>query len=188
MKRLLTSFCVLLTLASPLAAEIIQLQITFPDPIIQSVTVPATPIVSAVTLTNIGPQGPAGAIGPTGATGPQGPIGLTGPAGATGPTGATGPAGSLAWLLKSAAYNVNAGEKIAANTSSAAFTITLPATPAAGDCVEFVDAKGTWPLNNLTIGRNGKNIHSDASNLVCNISRRTLLVYIDSPTGWEVYP
>ena len=48
------------------------------------------------TISEVGPQGPAG---PTGATGPVGPTGATGAAGATGatgpagPTGATGPAG-----------------------------------------------------------------------------------------------
>lgn len=43
------------------------------------------------TVSEVGPQGPAG---PTGATGPAGPTGATGPAGSTGATGPAGPTGA----------------------------------------------------------------------------------------------
>jgi hypothetical protein len=37
-------------------------------------------------------------------------------------------------------------------------TVTLPASPSAGDIVAIKDYAGTWDTNNVTIGRNGSKI------------------------------
>jgi hypothetical protein len=73
-----------------------------------------------------------------------------------------------------------------ADTSGGAFTITLPATPSAGNYIEINDPKKTWATNNLTVARNGSNIDSLAEDLVCNISAAIGLTYINSTIGWEV--
>jgi hypothetical protein len=44
------------------------------------------------------------------------------------------------------------------DTTSAGFTVTLPATPSAGDIVGLVDYAGTFDTNNLTIDPNGEDI------------------------------
>ena len=55
-------------------------------------------------------------------------------------------------------YTAKSGDFIFADTSSAAFTITLPANPNEGDAVSSSDAKSTFDSNNLTVARNGQTI------------------------------
>lgn len=77
--------------------------------------------------------------------------GLQGPIGAAGPT-------ISPWIVKSAAYTAVNGDRIAANTVGGAFSITLPASPSAGNYVEFTDGGGAFATNNLTVVRNGQTI------------------------------
>src|SRR6056300_1360548 len=60
--------------------------------------------------------------------------------------------------VKTANYTASAGQGIFANTTSGAFTVTLPSSPSQGDEVTIVDYAGTFGSNNLTVGRNGSNI------------------------------
>ena len=71
------------------------------------------------------------------------------------------------------------------NTSSAAITATLPASPTLGDFISFIDYAGTFDTNNLTIARNGKNIQGVAENLTVSVERAGLtLVFTDNTQGW----
>ncbi len=90
------------------------------------------------------------------------------------------------WVIKTTTYTASMYERIAANTTSAAFTITLPASPTNGQSVWFDDPLGTWATNNLTIARNGNNIHGAAANLTCDVSCRFELVYYSAGGGWTV--
>jgi len=84
-----------------------------------------------------------------------------------------------------AAYTAVAGDQILVNTTSSAITITLPASPAVGDEVTFIDARGTFNSNNLTINRNSQPINSGTSNLVLNTNGQAItLVYVDATRGW----
>ena len=81
--------------------------------------------------------------------------------------------------------NAIAGQGYFANTTSAAFTITLPTAATLGDEVTIVDYAGTFDTNNLTVGRNGHNINGAAADLVVDVERAGLtLVYIDVTQGW----
>lgn len=62
------------------------------------------------------------------------------------------------WIVKTTTYTAVNGDRIAADTTGGAFTITLPATPSTGHYVEFTDGAGTWATNALTIARNGSTI------------------------------
>ena len=92
---------------------------------------------------------------------------------------------SSGYLVKTANYTAVAGDKIAADVTGGAFTITLPATPADGDSVEIVPARGTFAANNLTIGRNGESISGVAADYVLSTKGGFLFVY-RTGYGWSV--
>lgn len=82
-----------------------------------------------------------------------------------------------------------AGNTYACNTTSAAFTVTLPASPTAGDEVGIVDARGTFNTNNLTVGRAGNPIMTVAANMTVDIQDTSfVLQYVDATRGWAVKP
>jgi len=71
------------------------------------------------------------------------------------------------------------------DTTSAAHTITLPASPSAGDYVAIKDYAGTFGTNSLTIGRNSENIQGVANDSLISTNKASIvLVYIDSTKGW----
>ena len=71
------------------------------------------------------------------------------------------------------------------DTSGAAFNLTLPASPSAGNVVAVADYGNTWNTKNLTILRNGSNIEGSASDFVCNQQGATItFVYVDATKGW----
>ena len=77
----------------------------------------------------------------------------------------------------------------ATTRSSSHYTLTfktLPASPSVGDEVTFIDAKGTFGSNNLTVGRNSSNINSAASNLTVSTNGAAFtLVYLNATRGWS---
>ena len=91
------------------------------------------------------------------------------------------------WRVISANETVQTGAQILVDTSGGAITITLPASPAAGDEVTFMDSENTFDSNNLTIGRNSSNINGASSDLVVANERAafTLVYSGDSTVGWQ---
>jgi len=94
--------------------------------------------------------------------------------------------GGESWqAVKTANFTAVAGEGYFINTTSGAITMTLPASPSLGDFVTFIDYAGTFDTNNLTIGRNSKNIQGSAADLTVSVERAAnTLVYVDSTQGW----
>ena len=94
--------------------------------------------------------------------------------------------GGTDWqAIKTTTYTASAGEGIIANTSGGAWTLTLPASPSIGDEVSVVDYAGTFDTNNLTIGRNSKNIQGSAADLTVATERAGFtLVFTDNTQGW----
>ena len=91
--------------------------------------------------------------------------------------------------IRAANYTAAVGDKVAADTTSAAWTLTLPATPSNGDTITVLDYAGTFDTNNLTIARNGSNIESLAENMICEVEDAAFtLVFVGSTVGWKVVP
>ena len=81
--------------------------------------------------------------------------------------------------------SVSAGEGYFINTTSAAHTIQLPASPSIGDEISIIDYAGTFDTNNLTVDRNGKPIQGSAANLTVSTERAGFtLVFVDNTQGW----
>jgi hypothetical protein len=69
--------------------------------------------------------------------------------------------------------------------SSAAVTVTLPASPVMGDEVSIIDGTGSAATNNITIARNGNKIQGLAENMIVNTARAAFtLVYYNNTQGW----
>jgi hypothetical protein len=101
-----------------------------------------------------------------------------------------GPTGAVSWNTTKITADPNpavSGVGYFADTTSAAFTVTLPAAPSAGDIVALSDYTGTWGTNNITVGRNSSNINGAAADLVLNANNTTAtLIYVDATEGWRV--
>ena len=114
------------------------------------------------------------------------------PAGATitnnGTATGFGRTGTVDWdtTKKTTGFTAVNGVGYFCDTTGGAFTMTLPATPSAGDIVALKDYANTFDTNNLTIGRNGSNINGSANNAVINVQGQALtLIYIDATQGWS---
>jgi hypothetical protein len=91
------------------------------------------------------------------------------------------------WRAITAAETVQAGAQLLVNTNGGAVTVTLPASPAIGDEISFMDQGYDFNTNALTVGRNSSNIANAASDLVVNTQGAGFsLVYSgDATTGWS---
>jgi len=95
----------------------------------------------------------------------------------------------ISWQsVQTTGFTAVAGGAYPCNTTSSAFTVTLPATPSAGDEVIVLDYAGTFDTNALVISPNGGKIEGATSNLQLSGEREGVrLVYIDSTQGWLAY-
>jgi hypothetical protein len=94
--------------------------------------------------------------------------------------------GGAAWqAVQTSGFTAVAKQGYFCNTTSSAFTVTLPASATIGDFISFIDYAGTFDTNNLTIARNGHKIQGDASDLTVATERAGFtLVYVDATQGW----
>jgi len=81
--------------------------------------------------------------------------------------------------------NATAGEGYFCNTTSGAFTVTLPTSATIGDEISFIDYAATFDSNNLTVGRNSHKIQGASADLTVAVERAAFtLVYVDATQGW----
>ena len=97
--------------------------------------------------------------------------------------------GGTSWqaVITADPSTATAGNGYFCNTTSAAFTVTLPASPSLGDEVTLVDYAGTFDTNNLTVGRNSEKIQGTAADLTVSVENAGFtLVYSGSTYGWQL--
>jgi hypothetical protein len=96
-------------------------------------------------------------------------------------------AGQIAWdtTVKTAGFTAVAYGGYFCNTTSAAFTVTLPATPSRGQFVVIIDYAGTAATNNITVDPNGGKINGSGASATLATNRQGITyTYIDSTQGW----
>ena len=86
-----------------------------------------------------------------------------------------------AWLVKTTTYTALVGDQIICNHASTAFTVTLPASPSAGNTVVLHNAGAAL----VTVGRNSEKINSTAEDGELTTGNSTQLVYVDADIGWK---
>jgi hypothetical protein len=99
-----------------------------------------------------------------------------------------GSTGEVSWdtTVKTSGFTAVSGVGYFVNTTSGAITVTLPASPSAGDVVAVSDYAGTADTDNITIGRNGSNINGAAADLTISKENSAItLVYVDGTQGWK---
>jgi hypothetical protein len=94
--------------------------------------------------------------------------------------------GGTAWQsVQTTGFTAVAGRGYPCNTTSSAFTVTLPASATTGDTIVLVDYAGTFDTNALTINPNGNKLEGGTDNLFLTGEREgATLIYIDSTQGW----
>lgn len=91
------------------------------------------------------------------------------------------------FVIVTTTANATSNVAQACNTSSAAFTLTLPASPTAGDSIPICDVARTFDTKNLTVGRNSKSIGGVSEDMTCDLKGASfVLVYDATNTNWVV--
>jgi len=102
-----------------------------------------------------------------------------------------GRTGTVNWdtTAKTASFTAVSGNGYFVNTTSGAITLTLPASPSAGDIVAFKDYAFTFATNNLTVDGNGSPIGGVDGTINptydTNGTSKTF-IYVDGTKGWLV--
>ena len=97
---------------------------------------------------------------------------------------ANGGSGAIVPLLKSGNYTASNRDYIVVTAGS--ITITLPASPSAGDVVVIKDGTGAAETTSFTVGRNSSNIASSASDLTFDKNfAEIVMTYINGTIGWS---
>ena len=104
-------------------------------------------------------------------------------------TNITGKLQSKGYYTIPGAYTAVNGDQLLIDTSGGGIgtpiTVTLPASPAVGNEVTFIDSGNAFGSNNLTINRNSQPILGTAANLTVSTNGAAFtLVYVNATRGW----
>jgi hypothetical protein len=92
------------------------------------------------------------------------------------------------WSAVSVSSNITLSKWInyMVNTS-AARTLTLPASPSSGDEIHIFDVTGTAATNKITVGSNSNKINGSVQDLEIDANNAAaVLIYTGSAYGWKV--
>lgn len=90
-------------------------------------------------------------------------------------------------LVKSSAFTASTGIVYACDTTTAAFNVTLPASPVLGDYFTILDAAGNFATNKVTVLSGTQKIMGTVDDLVFDIPNCSIrLLYVNSTVGWRI--
>ena len=104
-------------------------------------------------------------------------------------TSGMGRAGAVDWCTtaKTSPFTSVSGKGYFVNTTSGAVTVTLPASPSAGDIIAVSDYAQTSATNVITLCRNSSKIEGGCANKLLNTNGDAItLVYVDGTKGWKL--
>jgi hypothetical protein len=124
----------------------------------------------------------------TGGTLTLGGCGTTVTLGAGATQSGFGRTGTVDWCTtaKTAPFTGVSGNGYFVNTTSGAVTVTLPASPSAGDIISVADYASTFQTNNVTLCNNSSKINGVCETAVLSTQGQSItLVYVDGTRGWK---
>jgi len=99
-----------------------------------------------------------------------------------------GRTGTVDWdtTAKTASFTAVSGNGYFVNTTSGSITVTLPASPSAGDIVSIADYTNTWQTNAVTVARNGSPIGGISADAILSTKGQSVtFIYVDGTEGWK---
>ena len=124
----------------------------------------------------------------TGSTLTLGGCGTTVTLGAGATQSGFGRTGTVDWCTtaKTAPFTGVSGKGYFVNTTSGAVTVTLPASPTAGDIISIADYASTFQTNGVIICRNSSKINGACNNASLTTQGQSVtLIYVDATRGWK---
>tara|TARA_R100000388_G_scaffold65644_1_gene47666 strand:- start:695 stop:2053 length:1359 start_codon:yes stop_codon:yes gene_type:complete len=101
-----------------------------------------------------------------------------------------GRTGTVDWQTtkKTTDFTAVNGEGYFVDTGSGVVTVTLPASPSAGNIVYVKDYDGNFATNKCTIARNGSNIRGATDNVDLEKDNSGVVcIYVDATEGWQLF-
>jgi len=124
----------------------------------------------------------------TGSTLTLGGCGTTVTLGAGATQSGFGRTGTVDWCTtaKTSPFTGVSGKGYFVNTTCGAVTVTLPASPSAGDIISIADYASTFQTNAVTLCRNSSKINGTCLNSSLSTEGQSItLVYVDATRGWK---
>ena len=101
-----------------------------------------------------------------------------------------GRTGTVDWdtTAKTGDFTAVSGNGYFVNTTSGTITVTLPASPSAGNIIAVKDYTGTFDINDCTVARNGSNIRGATNDFTLEKANSgAVFIYVDGTEGWQVF-
>jgi len=89
--------------------------------------------------------------------------------------------------IKTASFTATDNQGFFVNTTSGQITVTLPASPSAGDVVGIKDYANTFDTNKCILNPNGNKIQGSTTNFEITVEGSSIIIiYVDSTKGWVI--
>jgi len=89
--------------------------------------------------------------------------------------------------IKTASFTATDNQGFFVNTTSGEITVTLPASPFAGDVIGIKDYANTFDTNKCILNANGNKIQGSTTNFNITVEGSSIIIiYVDSTKGWVI--